>query len=103
MRSTGFTFLTEEEAEIRKKMLLIEELLIKHGGRREFRKNKCNHYISFSEPNELILHNSCFTYIDNEIYFDTEEQLKKAVKAIGKQRILDEYFKPRIIAEEDQE
>lgn len=94
-RSLGFAFLTKEEAEIRKKMLLIEEELIKHGGRREFRKNKCNHYISFS--NELILHNSCFAYIDNVIYFDTEEQLKEAVEQIGKQRIIDEYFKPRII------
>lgn len=102
-RSMGFAFLTEEEAEIRKKMLLIEEEFIKHGGRREFRKNKCNHYISFSEPNELILYNSCYAYIDNEIYFDTEEQLKKAVEQIGKQRIIDEYYKPRIIAAEDQE
>lgn len=100
-RSMGFAFLTKEEAEIRKKMLLIEEELIRHGGRREFRKNKSNHYISFSEPNELILHNSCFAYIDNVIYFDTEEQLKKAVKTIGKQRLIDEYFKPRLIYEED--
>lgn len=101
-RSMGFAFLTEEEAETRKKMLMIESELIKHGGRREFRKNKSNHYISFSEPNELILHNSCFAYIDNVIYFDTEEQLKEAVEQIGKQRIIDEYFKSRII-EEDQE
>lgn len=98
-RSMGMAFLTEEEAEIRKKMLLFEEELIKHGGRREFRKNKCNHYISFYEPNKLRLCNSCFVHIDNEIYFDTEEQLKKAVKAIGKQRIIDEYFKPRIVEE----
>ena len=37
MRSMGFTSLTEEEAEKRKKMLLIEEELIRLGGRREFK------------------------------------------------------------------
>lgn len=101
-RSLGFAFLTEKEAEIRKKILMIEEELIRLGGRREFRKNKRNYYISFSVLNELILYNCSFTYIDNEIYFDTEEQVKEAVKQIGKQRLIDEYFKPRIV-EENQE
>lgn len=101
-RSMGFAFLTEEEAEIRKKMLLIEEELIRLGGRREFKLLKDNYSNIFWAENNSISYSNSSRCVQSEIYFDTQEQLKEAVKQIGKQRIIDEYFKPMIV-EENQE
>ena len=101
-RSMGFAFLTEEEAEIRKKMLLIEEELIRLGGRREFKLLKDNYSNTFWPERNSISYSNSSRCVQSEIHFDTQEQVKEAVKQIGKQRLIDEYFKPRIV-EEDQE
>lgn len=102
LRSMGFAFLTEEEAEIRKKMLMIEEELIRFGGRREFKVGKDNYYLNFKFADGYIIHRNHIECTGNEIYFDTQEQIADAVKQIGTQRLIDEYFKPRIV-EENQE
>lgn len=101
-RSMGFAFLTEEEAEKRKKMLLIEEELIRLGGRREFRAGRDNYNLGLCATNKSIIYGTSSTYMGYGVYFDTREQAKEAVEQIGKQRLIDEYFKPRIV-EEDQE
>lgn len=100
-RSIGFAFLTEEEAEKRKKMFLIEEELIQLGGRREFKVGKDNYYLNFKFADGYIIHRNSTECTGNEIDFDTQEQIADAVKQIGTQRIIDEYFKPRLIYEED--
>lgn len=101
-RSIGSAFLTEEEAEKRKKMLLIEEELIRLGGRREFRAGRDNYNLGLCATNKSIIYGTSSTYMGYGVYFDTREQAKEAVEQIGKQRLIDEYFKPRIV-EEDQE
>ena len=102
-RSMGFAFLTEEEAEIRKKMLLIEEELIRLGGRREFKLLKDNYSNTLWPERNSISYSNSSRCVQSEIYFDTQEQLKEAIKQIGEQRIIDEYLKPRMIIAEDQE
>lgn len=103
LRSMGFAFLTEEEAEKRKKMLLIEEELIQLGGRREFKLLKDNYSNLFWPERNSISYSNSSRCVQSEIYFDTQEQLKEAVEKIGEQRLIDEYFKPRLIVEEAQE
>ncbi|MEY8256978.1 hypothetical protein AAK706_04520 [Erysipelotrichaceae bacterium 66-17] len=103
MRSMGFVSLTEKEAEIRKKMLMIDEELIRLGGRREFKVCGFNYFLNFNTISESTVYALAGTYMGNEIYFDTEDQARKAVEQIGEQRLIDEYFKPRMIFEEDQE
>ncbi len=100
MRSMGFVFLTEKEAEARKKMLLIEEELIRLGGRREFKLLKDNYSNLFWPEKNSISYSNSSRCVQSEIYFDTQEQLKEAVEQIGKQRLIDEYFKPRIVEED---
>lgn len=102
LRSMGFAFLTEEEAKIRKKMLLIEEELIRLGGRRQFKVGKDNYYLNFKFADGYIIHRNTNESMGNEIYFDTQEKIVDAVTQIGTQRLIDEYFKPRIV-EENQE
>ena len=102
-RSMGFAFLTEEEAEIRKKMLLIEEELIRLGGRREFKLLKDNYSNTFWPERNSISYSNSSRCVQSEIYFDTQEQLKEAIKQIGEQRLIDEYLKPMMIIDEDQE
>lgn len=99
-RSMGFAFLTEEEAETRKKMLMIEEELIRLGGRREFKLLKDNYSNLFWPEKNSISYSNSSRCVQSEIYFDTQEQLKEAVEQIGKQRLIDEYFKPRIVEED---
>lgn len=102
MRSMGFVFLTEKEAEIRKKMLMIEEELIRLGGRREFKLLKDNYSNTFWPERNSISYSNSSRCVQSEIYFDTQEQLKEAIKQIGEQRLIDEYLKPMMIIEEDQ-
>lgn len=99
-RSMGFSFLTEEEAEIRKKMLLIEEELIRLGGRREFKTGNDNYNLGLCATNKSIIYGTSSTYMGYGVYFDTREQAKEAVEKIGEQRLIDEYFKPRIVEED---
>lgn len=100
MRSMGFVFLTEEEAEKRKKMLMIEEELIRLGGRREFKAGNDNYNLGLCATNKSIIYGTSSTYMGYGVYFDTREQAKEAVEKIGEQRIIDEYFKPRIVEED---
>lgn len=102
-RSMGMAFLTKEEAEIRKKMLFIEEELIRLGGRREFKLLKDNYSNTFWPERNSISYSNSSRCVQSEIYFDTQEQLKEAIKQIGEQRLIDEYLKPRMIIDEDQE
>lgn len=92
----GNVFLTLKEIAVRKKMLLIEAELIKLGGRREFKAGQNNFYITYGCSGEDCATASTFV-VQNDIYFDTQEEAHNAIAQIGKQRFIDEYFKSRII------
>lgn len=96
-RAIGNAFLTKEEITVRKKMLMIEEELIRLGGRRQFKVGKDNYYLNFKFADGYIIHRNTNESMGNEIYFDTQEKIVDAVTQIGTQRLIDEYFKPRII------
>lgn len=87
-RSMGFAFLTKEEAETRKKMLLIEEELIRLGGRREFKAGRDNYNLGLCATNKSIIYGTSSTYMGYGVYFDTREQAKEAVEQIGEQRLI---------------
>ncbi|WP_281523558.1 hypothetical protein [Turicimonas muris] len=96
----GMAFLTKEEAEIRKKMLLIEGWLMRLGGRREFKSSGGNWYLKYDlHLDELIVKKPSCGSMQQDIYFDTKEDVVEAIDALGSQRIINEYFKPRIIKE----
>lgn len=88
-RSLGFAFLTEKEAEARKKTLLIEQQLIRLGGRREFKPGRQNWII---EPTDrgLIVRKSHYPY--SPMFFNAKEMAQKAIEIIGERYLFDEYF-----------
>lgn len=88
-RSIGSAFLTEEEAEARKKTLLIEQQLIRLGGRREFKPQYQNWII---EPTDrgLIVRKSHYPY--SPMFFNAKEMAQKAIEIIGERYLFDEYF-----------
>lgn len=97
-RALGFEFLTEEEAEARAKMLWIETQLLRLGGRREFKSSGGNWYLEYDlHLDELIVKKPPCGQMRQDIYFDTKEDVAEAIDVLGSQRIINEYFKPRVI------
>lgn len=88
-RSLGFAFLTEKEAEARKKTLLIEQQLIRLGGRREFKPGRQNWII---EPTDrgLIVRKSHYPY--SPMFFNTKEIAQRVIGILGERYLFDEYF-----------
>ncbi len=83
-RDAGNCFLTYEEANFDLKRREIERILLKCGGRREFKYNKCNYYMFYDYEDNLIrksIVDTCQT--QGVIYFDTEELLNQAIEEIG--------------------
>lgn len=86
--AVGNVFLTKEEAlkDIRRRK--VEALLLKHGGRRWFKKNEHNWYVSINCSNsKLYLYFSLQDQSPGVIYFDSREELAKAISEIGEGRI----------------
>lgn len=88
-RSLGFAFLTEKEAKARKKTLLIEQQLIRLGGRREFKPGRQNWII---EPTDrgLIVRKSHYPY--SPMFFNTKEIAQRVIGILGERYLFDEYF-----------
>ena len=94
-RDVGNVFLTKEEAEKDVERRKVETLLLKHGGRRWYKDGVANWLIVLVEEEDRLT-----WYIDNKpiqgvIYFDTEEQAKKAISEIGTERIKNALFEVR--------
>ena len=95
-RDNGNIFLTYEDAVTERERRKVETLLLKHGGHRWFKSGKENWFISFDCSAGLF--KSLYTIREHRtgvIYFDTEEQLKKAFEQIGKERIKKALFEVR--------
>ena len=95
-RDIGNVFLTEEEANREVERRRVETLLLKYGGRRWFKNGKENWFISYDYTEGFFR----YVYAIREqrqgmIYFDTEEQLKKAVEEIGEERLKKALFEVR--------
>lgn len=95
----GNVFLTEEEAEADLERRKVEALLLKHGGRREFKVNAENwilwahHYTDCPERELEIIMNNNFLSLGGVIHFDSEADIKNALKVIGKERIINALFR----------
>ncbi len=97
--NVGNTFLTKEEAEQDVERRKVETLLLKHGGRRWFKRhkkadNESNVYIWYNDISEEL------KYYNTQpsqgcIYFDTKEQAEKAISEIGADRIKKALFEVR--------
>ena len=88
--ATGNIFQTKEEAEFRVEQLKVEAELRRFS--RPFVPNENNYQLNYA-------HNSKSLYIDcvrniqsNDIYFETADILREAIKVVGKDRIKKYYF-----------
>lgn len=84
----GDAFLTREEAEKNIERRQVETLLLRYGGRRWFKKDVWNYYLSFNNDLE-ILSVACtqVDYRQGAIYFDSEKRAKEVMNTIGSERI----------------
>lgn len=90
----GDVFLTKEEAEKEVERKKIETLLLKHGGRRWFKKAPSeNYYIWLRQGGGIVISDT--SPVLGTIYFDSREQAEKAVAEIGEARIKQALFKER--------
>ena len=90
----GNVRLTEEEAEQDIERRKVETLLLKHGGRRWFKKDDSNYYMRVNTYGSLII--SCTVVgVQGVIYFDTPKQAEKAISEIGEERIKKALFEVR--------
>lgn len=95
-RDQGNVFLTKEEAEKDAERREVETLLLKHGGRRWFKKYEWNYYLSFNtDLKVLVAPCTRVDYRQGAIYFDSEKQAKKAIGEIGDERIRKALFEVR--------
>ena len=90
----GNVRLTKEEAEQDIERRKVETLLLKHGGRRWFNSKGDNWYLVRENYDFETYQAFCILPL-GAIYFDTEEQAKKAVIEIGKARIVKSLFEVR--------
>lgn len=92
----GNVFLTREEAEKDVERRRVETLLLKHGGRRWFKKDEWNYYLSFNTDLKVLV-TPCtrVDYRQGAIYFDSEKRAKKAIGEIGEDRIRKALFEVR--------
>lgn len=95
-REVGNAFLTKEEAEKDLERRKVETLLLKHGGRRWFKRGSANYFLEcYGESIKVDYTNSSNFAWQGLIYFDTEEQLKKTFAEIGEERIKKALFEVR--------
>lgn len=87
MRKVGNVFLTRTEAERDIERRKVETLLLKHGGRRWFKDGVANWLIILAEEEDRLIWFIEIKPIQGVIYFDTEEQARKAIDEIGEERI----------------
>lgn len=84
----GNVFKTEEEARNMIERLKIRAEMLDLGGREEFRANQKNFYISGDiQADTIFATNSGGKPYLNAIYFDTRDEAKKAINAVGVHRL----------------
>lgn len=92
-REIGNVFLTSEDAEKDVERRKVEALLLKYGGRRWLKEGTKNWIIALTDDglNRYIYSKP----IQGVIYFDAEEQAKKAISEIGEGRLKKALFEVR--------
>ena len=94
MRKVGNVFLTQEDAESDVERRKVETLLLRHGGRRWFKKAPLkNFYIWLHKGRVIVSADSCPA--QGTIYFDSREQAEKAIAEIGETYIKNILFEVR--------
>ncbi len=93
-RDIGNIFLTKEEAEKEVERRKTEILLLKYGGRRWFKEEGDNFYL-VRECGDFETYQAYCILPLGTIYFDTEEQAKKAISEIGEERLKRALFEVR--------
>ena len=83
LRANGFIFLTREETEFDLKRREIEQILLKNGGRREFKFDSKNWSLFLDERKALNVWWNSTTAQQGAIYFDTEELAQQVVVEAG--------------------
>lgn len=96
-REIGNVFLTEEEAEKDVERRKVETLLLKHGGRRWFKNREYNYFLRDDDHlgNGFWIDEIKDSPVQGAIYFDTYEDVEKAIKEIGAERIKRALFEVR--------
>lgn len=96
-REMGNAFLTKEEAEKDVERRKVEALLLQHGGRRWFNTNTWNYFLRDENHlgNDFWIDEIWASPVQGVIYFDTKEQIEKAVSEIGIERIRKALFEVR--------
>jgi hypothetical protein len=89
----GIAFLTEEEAEKDVERRRVETLLMKHGGRRWYKKFGENFGFLIDNVDRFGIHS--LNRIQGTIYFDTYSDAETALDSIGADRIKDALFEVR--------
>jgi len=92
-RAMGYVFLTEEEANKEVERRKVETLLLKHGGRRWYKKFGENFGFLIDDVNRFGIHS--LNQIQGTIYFDTYSDAKTALDSIGADRIKKALFEVR--------
>lgn len=93
-RDIGNVFLTQEDAESDVERRKVETLLLRHGGRRWFKKAPLkNFYIWLHKGRVIVSADSCPA--QGTIYFDSREQAEKAIAEIGETYIKNILFEVR--------
>lgn len=93
-REFGNVFLTKEDAEREAERRKVETLLLKHGGRRWFKKAPSeNFYIWLRQGGGIVISDT--NPVLGTIYFDSREQAEKAITEIGEQKIKETLFEVR--------
>ena len=92
---SGNVFLTREEAEKEVERRKVETLLIKHGGRRWFKKNMYNYFIRADDEHPFWIDELKDNANQGTIYFSMFEDVEKAISEIGEERIKKALFEVR--------
>lgn len=90
----GVVFLTEEEANKDLERRKVETLLLKHGGRRWFKKSGENWILRLDKHNQATRFEVGEPY-QGFIYFDSHEEAVNACEQIGNKRIVKALFEVR--------
>lgn len=92
----GVVFLTEEEANKDLERRKVETLLLKHGGRRWFKRDNMNYLLEYDYKFEKLTYTgSGRPAWQGLIYFDTKAQIENAIQEIGEERIKKALFEVR--------
>lgn len=91
IRNRGNVFLTEEEAKAEAERRAVETLLLKHGGRREWKPDEDNMILEYNGRMLIPSYANCPAV--GGIYFDGPGMVAKALREVGEERLVKALFR----------